>query len=58
MTRVGKEVIGAERAAFIKECACPDGCNVMPAMTRDLRDGRSVQHLTVQAWDEVSCSTG
>lgn len=56
--RVGHEVVGAERAAFVEECAYPDGCHVMSAMTLDLRGGRIARHLTVQAWDEVSCATG
>ena len=55
---VGHEVVGSDRVAFIEECAYPDGCNVLSAMTLDLRNGRIVRHLTVQAWDEVSCSTG
>ncbi|MFL7906084.1 nuclear transport factor 2 family protein [Azospirillum argentinense] len=56
--RVGREVVGADRAAFVEECAYPDGCHVMSSMTLDLRDGRIAKHLTVQAWDEVSCATG
>lgn len=56
--RVGREVVGADRAAFVEECAYSDGCHVMSAMTLDLRDGRIAKHLTVQAWDEVSCATG
>ena len=55
---VGDEVIGPDRAAFVERCAYPDGCHVVSAMTLDLRDGRIIRHLTVQAWDEVSCSTG
>jgi hypothetical protein len=55
---VGHEVVGPDRAAFVEECAYPDGCHVMSAMTLDLRDGRIARHLTVQAWDEVSCATG
>ncbi|PWC54558.1 nuclear transport factor 2 family protein [Azospirillum sp. TSO22-1] len=55
--RVGHEVVGADRAAFVEECAYPDGCHVMSAMTLDLRGGRIARHLTVQAWDEVSCAT-
>src|SRR3712207_8721797 len=43
--KVGHEVLGADRAAFVEECAYPDGCNVMAAMTLDLRDGRIVRHL-------------
>ena len=49
--KLGREVIGADRVAFVEECAYPDGCNVMAAMTLDLRDGRIARHLTVQAWD-------
>lgn len=56
--RVGHEVVGGERVAFVEECAYPDGCHVMSAMTLDLEDGRIRRHLTVQAWDEVSCATG
>jgi len=56
--RVSREVIGAERVAFLEECAYPDGCHVMSAMILDLDGGRIRQHLTVQAWDEVSCATG
>ncbi|HYH18620.1 MAG TPA: nuclear transport factor 2 family protein [Azospirillum sp.] len=56
--RVGHEVVGPDRVAFVEECAYPDGCHVMSAMTLDLRDGRIARHLTVQAWDEVSCATG
>ena len=56
--RVGHEVVGPERIAFVEECVYPDGCNVLSAMTLDLRNGRIARHLTVQAWDEVSCSTG
>ena len=55
---VGEEVVGADRIAFVEHCAYPDGCNVVSAMTLDLRDGRIARHLTVQAWDEVSCSPG
>ena len=54
--RVGHEVVGPDRAALVEECAYPDGCHVLSAMTLDLRDGRIARHLTVQAWDEVSCT--
>jgi hypothetical protein len=55
--RVGHEVVGRDRASFVEECGYPDGCAVMSAMTLDLQAGRIVKHLTVQAWDEVSCTT-
>lgn len=54
---VGHEVVGPDRAAFIEHCAYPDGCHVVSAMTLELQGGRIARHLTVQAWDEVSCST-
>jgi ketosteroid isomerase-like protein len=53
---VGEEVVGSGRAAFVERCAYPDGCHVVSAMTLELRDGRIRRHLTVQAWDEMSCS--
>lgn len=56
--RVEHEVVGPDRVAFVEECVYPDGCKVLSAMTLDLRNGRIARHLTVQAWDEVSCSTG
>jgi hypothetical protein len=56
--KVGHEVVGHDRVAFVEECRYPDGCNVMSAMTLDLRGARIVRHLTVQAWDEASCSAG
>ena len=55
---VAAEVVGSDRIAFVEHCAYPDGCNVLSAMTLDLREGRIARHLTVQAWDEVSCSPG
>ena len=55
--RVDYEVIGSDRIAFVEECLYPDGCKVLSAMTIDLRNGQIARHLTVQAWDEVSCST-
>jgi SnoaL-like domain len=55
---VGNEVVGAGRLSFMQRCAYPDGCQVMSAQTLELgKDGRIARHLTVQAWDEVSCST-
>jgi hypothetical protein len=55
---VGEEVATPQRAAFIERCAYPDGCNVVSAMTLALEGGRIRRHLTVQAWDEVSCTPG
>jgi hypothetical protein len=55
---VGNEVVGDGRLSFVERCAYPDGCHVVSAMTLELgNDGRIARHLTVQAWDEASCST-
>ena len=54
--KVDRLVAGDGCVAFVEECLYPDGCRVMSAMTLKLRDGRIVDHLTVQAWDEVSCA--
>ncbi|MEO8714828.1 MAG: nuclear transport factor 2 family protein [Acetobacteraceae bacterium] len=51
--RIDRDVVGADRVAFVEECAYPDGCSVMSAMTLELRDGLIARHLTVQAWDET-----
>lgn len=55
--KVTQEVLSPDRVSFIEECLYPDGCRVLSAMTLNLRGGRIVEHLTVQAWDEVSCAT-
>jgi hypothetical protein len=54
---VGQEVLGETRTSFVEECQYPDGCRVTSAMVLDLSEGRIKRHLTVQAWDEVSCAT-
>jgi len=51
---VGREVVGADRAAFVEECAYPDGCRVMASMTLDLHEGLIARHLIVQAWNETA----
>jgi ketosteroid isomerase-like protein len=55
---IEREVIGSDRVSFVEACVYPDGCRVLSAMVLDLREGRIVRHLTVQAWDEVSCVSG
>ena len=52
---VGETISDAHRAAFVERCAYRDGCHVVSAMTLELNGGRIRRHLTVQAWDEVSC---
>ena len=54
--RVANEVLGPDRLSFVEECLYPDGCRVMSAMVLDLDGGRIRRHLTIQAWDEVSCT--
>jgi ketosteroid isomerase-like protein len=52
---VGEAICDGRRAAFVERCAYPDGCHVVSAMTLELQGGQIRRHLTVQAWDEVSC---
>ena len=54
--KVTNIIAGEGGVSFVEECLYPDGCRVMSAMTLKLRDGRISEHITVQAWDEVSCS--
>jgi SnoaL-like domain len=54
--KVGHEIVGDDRVAFVEECLYPDGCRVFSSMTLGIRNGRIADHLTIQAWDEVSCS--
>jgi len=49
--KISHELIGTDRASLIEECAYPDGCHVMAAVSLDLRDGRIARHIAVQAWD-------
>jgi hypothetical protein len=51
--KVGHEVVGNDRVAFVEECLYPDGCRVLASMTLGLRNGRIMDHLIVQAWDGV-----
>ncbi len=51
--RVEGEVIGEEnRIAFREACEYPDGIRVLGAQTLELRDGKIVRQVTVEAWDE------
>jgi hypothetical protein len=50
-------IVAAEGAvSFVEECLYPDGCRVLSAMTLKVKNAGIEDHLTVQAWDEVSCS--
>ena len=49
---VENEVIGEDRVAFNEACEYPDGTRILVAMTLDVRDGKVVQQVNVEAWDE------
>ncbi len=50
--RVGDEVVGENRVAFNEACEYPDGTKVLTAMTLEVRDGKVVRQVNVEAWDE------
>jgi SnoaL-like domain len=50
--RIENEVVGEDRAAFNWSCEYPDGTKVLAAETVELRDGKIVRQVSVQAWDE------
>jgi nuclear transport factor 2 (NTF2) superfamily protein len=50
--RIENEVVGEERAAFNWACEYPDGTKVLAAETVEVRDGKIVRQMSVQAWDE------
>jgi hypothetical protein len=40
------------RIAFNEACEYPDGTRVLGAQTLELRDGKVVRQVNVEAWDE------
>ncbi len=50
--RVENEVLGEERIAFQEACEYPDGIRVLGAETLELRDGKIMRQVNVEAWDE------
>jgi SnoaL-like domain len=50
--RVENEVIGEDRVVFSEVCEYPDGTRVLAAMTLDVRNGKVVHQVNVEAWDE------
>jgi len=50
--RVQDEVIGEQRIAFSDACQYPDGIRVLGAENLEVRDGKIVRHVSVQAWDD------
>jgi ketosteroid isomerase-like protein len=49
---VEREVVGEDRIAFNEACEYPDGTRVLAATTLELRDGKIVQQVNIEAWDE------
>ena len=50
--RLENEVIGDERVAFNLSCQYPDGNRVFCAGMFEVRDGKIIREVDVQAWDE------
>ena len=50
--RVENEVLGEGRIAFQEACEYPDGVRVLGAQTLEVRDGKIVRQVNVEAWDE------
>ncbi len=50
--RVENEVVGEDRIAFQEACEYPDGVRVLGAETLEIRDGKIVRQVNVEAWDE------
>jgi nuclear transport factor 2 (NTF2) superfamily protein len=50
--RIDMEVVGENRIAFNEACEYPDGTSVLGAETLELRDGKIVRQVNVEAWDE------
>src|SRR5215218_6289659 len=49
--RIENEVIGEDRVAFNEACEYPDGVRVLAATTLDVRDGKVVRQVNIEAWD-------
>jgi ketosteroid isomerase-like protein len=50
--RIENEVFGKDRVAFHKAREYGDGTRVLTATTLEVRDGRIVREVDVEAWDE------
>lgn len=50
--RIEREVLGEERIAFNEECEYPDGTKVLASTTLEVREGKIVGQVNVEAWDE------
>ena len=50
--RIENEVVGEDRIAFNEACEYGDGTRVLASITLDVRDGKVVRQVQVEAWDE------
>jgi hypothetical protein len=50
-SRIEDEVVGEERVAFNEACQYPDGTRVMSATILEVKDGKIVRQMSVEAWD-------
>ncbi len=50
--RIEDEVVGQDRIAFNEACEYPDGLKVLAAQTLEVRDGKIVRQVNIEAWDE------
>lgn len=50
--RIENEVVGENRIAFNEACEYEDGTRVLASITVDVRDGKIVRQINVEAWDE------
>lgn len=50
--QIENEVVSEDRVAFNEACKYPDGTRVLAATTLEVRDGKIVRQMTVEAWDE------
>ena len=50
--RVEDAVVGEDRIAFNEACEYPDGTRVLGAENLQVRDGKIVRQVSVEAWDE------
>ena len=51
-SRIEDEVVGEGRVAFNEACRYPDGTRVLSATTLEVREGKIVRQVSVEAWDE------
>jgi SnoaL-like domain len=49
---VENEMVGSDRIVFFEACEYPDGTRVLGAEALELRDGKIVRQVNVEAWDE------